>query len=193
MKRNDKQRLFEVMQRVAPNFSGKILNEDFDFQQKIKNGDVWLDHYGPSGSKEYTDGEIWYNRGGQQLRNPEEYNPHSDGYTPFGDEGDGMYEDFEQEETSEFLPITAPVGSPDDKLFTDIVNQGIDSHLEGFTKSKFEIKNASTGNRKVFNFHKSEIPILIRRLQELGTPEADQWADDIQNYDKNIQEIAGNL
>ena len=59
--------------------------------------------------------------------------------------------------------------------------------------SKFEIKNASTGNRKVFNFHKSEIPILVRRLEELGTPEADQWADDIQNYDKNIQEIAENL
>jgi len=62
------------------------INEDSDFQQKIANGDVWLEHYGPSGSSEYTDGETWYNRSGQQLRDPEEYNPHSDGYTPFGDE-----------------------------------------------------------------------------------------------------------
>lgn len=97
------------------------------------------------------------------------------------------------QENTEFLPITTPVGSPDDKLFTDVVNQGIDSHLEGFTKSKFEIKNASTGNRKVFNFHKSEIPILIRRLEEIGTEEAYQWARDIEDYDKNIQEIAESL
>ena len=97
------------------------------------------------------------------------------------------------QEESEFLPITTPVGSPDDKLFTEVVNQGIDSHLEGFTKSKFEIKNASNGNRKIFNFHKSEIPILLRRLEEIGTEEAQQWADDIQNYDKNIQEIAESI
>jgi hypothetical protein len=88
----------------------------------------------------------------------------------------------QQEENKDFLPITAPVGSPDDKLFTDIVNQGIDSHLEGFTKSKFEIKNASNGNRRIFNFHRSELPILLRRLEEMGTPEAQQWKEDIKNY-----------
>ena len=84
--------------------------------------------------------------------------------------------------SGEFLPITTPIGSPDDKLFTDVVSQGIDSHLEGFTKSKFEIKNSSLGNRKIFNFHKSEIPILIRRLEEIGTEEAQQWARDIEEY-----------
>ncbi len=40
---------------------------------KLKNGDVWLDYYAASESQEYTDGEIWYNRSGQQLRSPDEY------------------------------------------------------------------------------------------------------------------------
>jgi hypothetical protein len=121
MKRDDKKRLFEVMKRVAPNFTGSALNEEVVPEQQ------------PQANKE-------------------------------------------------FLPITTPIGSPDDKLFTDVVNQGIDSHLEGFTKSKFEIKNSSLGNRKIFNFHKSEIPILLRRLEEIGTEEAQQWARDIEEY-----------
>ena len=33
-----------------------------------------------------TETETWYNNYGQELRNPEEYNPYSEGYTPFGDE-----------------------------------------------------------------------------------------------------------
>lgn len=119
MKKDSKQRLFEVMKRVAPNFTGKALNEEV---------------------------------------------------TP------------EQQQNKEFLPITTPVGSPDDKLFTEVINQGIDSHLEGFTKSKFEIKNSSLGNRRIFNFHRTEIPILLRRLEEIGTEEAFQWKDDIEKY-----------
>jgi hypothetical protein len=66
------------------------LNEDNDFQElqrKIHSGEVWLDYYAPSDSEEYTDGQTFYNKSGQQLRDPEEYNPYSDGYTPFGDEG----------------------------------------------------------------------------------------------------------
>jgi len=37
---------------------------------------------------EYYDGETgtYYNKAGQQLRDPDEYNPDSEGYTPFGDE-----------------------------------------------------------------------------------------------------------
>jgi hypothetical protein len=125
MKKDSKQRLFEVMKRVAPDFTGKALNEDIQSTQD------------------------------KQI---------------------------EQEKNKDYLPITAPAGSPDDKLFTQVVNQGIDSHLEGFTKSKFEIKNSSLGNRRVFNFHRSEIPILLRRLEEIGTPEALQWKEDIEQY-----------
>ena len=58
-----------------------------EFQQKINNGDVWLEYYAPSDSEEYTDGQTFYNRSGQQLRDPEEYDPNGEGYTPFGDEG----------------------------------------------------------------------------------------------------------
>jgi hypothetical protein len=87
----------------------------------------------------------------------------------------------------EYLPITTPLGSQDDKLFTSVVNQGIDSHLEGFTQSKFDVQ----GNRRVFNFHKSEIPILLRRLEEVGTEEALMWKDDIENYkEEPLDEIA---
>ena len=125
MKKDSRQRLFEVMKRVAPDFTGKALNEEVLSTQD------------------------------KQI---------------------------EQEKNKDYLPITAPAGSPDDKLFTDIVSKGIDSHLEGFTKSKFEIKNSSLGNRRVFNFHRSEIPILLRRLEELGTPEALQWKEDIEKY-----------
>jgi hypothetical protein len=125
MKKDSKQRLFEVMKRVAPNFTGKALNEEI-----ISTQDKMI----------------------------------------------------EQEKNKDYLPITAPVGSPDDKLFTDIVSKGIDSHLEGFTKSKFEIKNALDGNRKIFNFHREELPILLRRLEELGTPESLQWKEDIEQY-----------
>ena len=42
-------------------------------------------HYA-CGSYAYFDGYNYYNDSGQQLRNPGEYNPYSEGYTPFGDE-----------------------------------------------------------------------------------------------------------
>jgi hypothetical protein len=93
------------------------------------------------------------------------------------------------ESTDEYFPITTPIGSEDDKLFVGIVNQGIDSSLEGFTKSDFTVKDTSLGKRRVFNFHTSELPILLRRLEELGTEEALQWKDDIENYDNNINEL----
>jgi hypothetical protein len=91
-------------------------------------------------------------------------------------------------ESNEYLPITTPLSSADDKLFTGIVNQGIDSHLEGFTQSKFDVR----GNRRIFNFHKSELPILLRRLEELGTEEALKWKDDIENYkEEPLDETVG--
>ena len=45
-------------------------------------------YYPPSGSYEYYDSKTatYYNNSGQELRDPEEYNQYSEGYTPFGDE-----------------------------------------------------------------------------------------------------------
>lgn len=51
----------------------------FDLEKKF---------YKPSESLEYFDPETgnFYNRSGDKLRDPEEYNANSEGYTPFGDE-----------------------------------------------------------------------------------------------------------
>ncbi len=57
-----------------------------EFIKKVEDGFLWVDYYAPSASFEYTDGSIFYNRSGQRLRSPKEYNPNSEGYTPFGDE-----------------------------------------------------------------------------------------------------------
>ena len=75
----------------------------------------------------------------------------------------------------EYLNITTPLFGSDFEMFKGIVNQGIDSHLEGFTSSKCAIK----GSRLHLNIAQSEIPILVRRLEELETEEADEWARDI--------------
>lgn len=83
---------------------------------------------------------------------------------------------------SNFFKITCLAGGADDKMFVKVVNQGIDAHLEGFTKSKFSLE----GNRRILNFDKSEIPILLRRLRELDNEEAASWADDIEKiYEEN--------
>lgn len=43
-------------------------------------------YYEPSGTYEdFIDGEF-YNQSGDLLRDPSEYDPYSEGYTPFGDE-----------------------------------------------------------------------------------------------------------
>jgi hypothetical protein len=77
------------------------------------------------------------------------------------------------------VEITCPIGGSDFKLFELVVNQGIDSHLEGFTESTFE----TDSDRLVLNFDKSELPILIRRLRELAE-RADGWAFDLEESAK---------
>jgi hypothetical protein len=44
--------------------------------------------YSPSGTYENYDSKTgrFFNQFGQQLRDPKEYDSHSEGYTPFGDE-----------------------------------------------------------------------------------------------------------
>jgi len=60
------------------------------------------------------------------------------------------------------------------------VNQGIDAHLEGFTRSKFD-------NGKV-NIHPEEMTTLLRRLYEDGSEEAWRLRTDILST-LNIEEI----
>jgi hypothetical protein len=165
-KQNSKQRLFEVMERLDKTFKLKLDENIFNTPQMggvlDSNG---IAGYNPDTSKQ--DAEYAASVG---KNNP-------DGNT-----------------TNDYFPITTPLGSADDKLFAGIVNQGIDSHLEGFTKSNFSVqvlpKDSPSSKRRIFNFHNSELPILLRRLEELGTEEALQWKDDIENYDNNINEIA---
>ena len=76
---------------------------------------------------------------------------------------------------SSFFPITVPLGSADEEIFIAAVNQGIDARLEGFTKSKF----TDDGRRCILSFHDSELTVLLRRLLELESDLADEWADDI--------------
>ena len=59
------------------------------------------------------------------------------------------------------------------EVIAEAVNQGIDSHLEGFTKSYF---NAYTGEIRI---HPSELHILIRRLGESENEEALSLRSDI--------------
>ena len=92
---------------------------------------------------------------------------------------------------ADFISIGTPINSKDYDLFKMIVNMGIDSHLEGFTKSQFFFDCG----KYHFHFHKSEKKILLRRLQvlidetdKLSDPDdieyLERWIDDIKNYDK---------
>ena len=65
---------------------------------------------------------------------------------------------------SNLLQINCRQGSQDFDLFLSIVNQGIDSRLEAFTKSVFQLQPKE--NRINFCFHQDEMQILIRRLTE---------------------------
>lgn len=89
---------------------------------------------------------------------------------------------------NDYIEIEVHPNSKDFKILESIVNQGIDPHLEGFTKSKFGYRDyESIGKRAFFNFHKSEKGILLRRLEELFEKTGDEdifsLIDDIKNYD----------
>ena len=71
--------------------------------------------------------------------------------------------------------ISARMGNEDALLFSKVINQGIDARLEAFIDSRFSIKDS----RLILVFHDSELQILIRRLLEVETEDADMWADDI--------------
>ena len=78
------------------------------------------------------------------------------------------------------IEITCRVSGSDANIFRNVINQGIDSYLEGFTKSEFSEKDG----RYIFNFHRTELHILIRRLEEIGTEQSMLWAEDIKDIKK---------
>lgn len=69
----------------------------------------------------------------------------------------------------EFFSISCYVHSSGARLFTKIINQGIDSRLEAFVKSKFSVR----AERLYLDFHADELSILLRRLGD------SDWVDDI--------------
>ena len=79
------------------------------------------------------------------------------------------------------MNITTPLNTSDYELFKDIINQGIDAHLEGFTESTFEEKMQNNQPRLVMDFEGKDIDVLIRRLEECGTEESETWANDIRD------------
>lgn len=98
---------------------------------------------------------------------------------------------------NKFVPITCLAGGSDDKMFTAIINQGIDSHLEAFTKSNFryetkKISEKLTLTRLCLDFEVSELAILVRRLDEMAYNETGElvnesaltWSQDIQDLEE---------
>ena len=73
--------------------------------------------------------------------------------------------------------ISCHVFSKDYDMFKQAINQGIDARLEGFIKSKFIFQKNEF--RMYFNFAESELSILLRRLSEMETDQANSWIDDI--------------
>ena len=64
--------------------------------------------------------------------------------------------------------ISTRQNSEDFETLKKAVNMGIDSHLEGFTKSKFY----GTAERFFFCFDTSELSTLLRRLGEIDDENA---------------------
>ena len=76
----------------------------------------------------------------------------------------------------------------DTKIFKRVIQRGIDSRLEGFTRSIFWHTSDKFVIRLECKIHPSEMQILIRRLLELETEQAEMLADDIVRiyYDEEI-------
>lgn len=77
----------------------------------------------------------------------------------------------------EYFEISSFGKSRDFDTLKNVILEGIDSRLEGFTKSTFQIFD----NRLYCKIHLDELQILIRRLLELGDENAESMADMIVN------------
>lgn len=74
-----------LLQMIKEESQTTVEEHTTEFQQSIQTGEVWEVNNKYLGLC-YTDGVSYFNHQGQALRDPSEYNPHSEGYTPFGDE-----------------------------------------------------------------------------------------------------------
>jgi hypothetical protein len=175
--KNTKQRLFEMMSRVDKTFK-PILNEEFEIS------DEYIDPISSARTKANRDHD-WTKDAIEYVGGINKWN------TLTHDEKENVINtvqlnENENNQSEEFFRIDIPFGSADSRLFAKVINVGIDSHLDGFTKSKFT-KNR---NKLILNFAKSEIPILLRRLEEIGTEEAFTWKSDIEDYDDELASLA---
>ena len=82
------------------------------------------------------------------------------------------------------LQITTPLNTEDYTLFKEIIEQGIDGYLEGFTDSEFAEKMYHGQPRLVMEFGSKDLPILVRRLKELDNDDALLWANDIEETEE---------
>lgn len=79
-----------------------------------------------------------------------------------------------------FFDIQTPYSSKDYEMLKKVVNMGIDSHLEAFTKSEFK-KSPYDNGKFMFNFHVSELPLLLRRLNDLYEETGDDDYESLKN------------
>jgi hypothetical protein len=63
-----------------------MIEAGLSIEELLEVGVVDMEYYPPSESMEYFDGQYYYNKSGQQLRDLSQYDTMSEGYTPFGDE-----------------------------------------------------------------------------------------------------------
>ena len=78
----------------------------------------------------------------------------------------------------------------DAKIMKRVVNQGIDSWLEGFCKSTFKFTIDEIGCQRLHCIiHNDEIQILVRRLLEYDEERAGTLADDIVMVEYGCEEL----
>ena len=83
---------------------------------------------------------------------------------------------------TDFFKIETPYNSEDYKMMKSVVNKGIDSHLEAFTKSKFK----RGADKFIWDIHSSELPLLYRRLEELYNETGNVDYEDLLNDIRNV-------
>lgn len=78
---------FAQERNTMPEQIGRVVKSS---EYTMDGNPLSFEYYAPSDSEELYDEKtrIFYNRSGQRLRNPEEYNRRDPEWTPFGDEGD---------------------------------------------------------------------------------------------------------
>ena len=70
--------------------------------------------------------------------------------------------------------ISVPAWNLEDiNLFKAVVNQGIDSRLEAFTRLNSFYAERFGGQRLILQFDPAEIPLLLRRLYELSDTDSE--------------------